>query len=48
MKLKRIIAYIFDIVFVTFLASLISQIEIINPYYDKYLEEYDSYIEVWI
>lgn len=47
MKLKRIMAYIFDIVFVTFLASLISQIEIINPYYDKYLEEYDSYIEMF-
>lgn len=46
MKLKRFIAYIIDIFIVSFIATGLSSIEVINPYYDKYLDSYEEYQEV--
>jgi uncharacterized RDD family membrane protein YckC len=43
MKLKRLLAYIIDILIVGFVASAISSIEVINPYYDNYIEAYEKY-----
>mgnify|MGYP001089200352 FL=1 len=43
MKLKRLLAYIIDILIVGFIASAISSIEVINPYYDNYIEAYEKY-----
>lgn len=43
MKLKRLLAYIIDILIVGFVASAISSIEVINPYYDNYIETYEKY-----
>ena len=45
-SLKRIIAYILDILLVTLVATLISQIRVINPYLDKYMETYNEYNEL--
>lgn len=47
MKIKRLVAYLIDILIVGFIASSLSSISIINPYYDKYLEVYDDYQEVF-
>ena len=41
--LKRILAYIIDIFLVSHVASLISTIEVINPYYAKYEETFNEY-----
>lgn len=43
MKLKRLLAYIIDILIVGFVASAISSIEVINPYCDNYIEAYEKY-----
>ena len=43
--LKRVSAYMLDILIVFVLFSLISNIKFINPYYDKYLESYENYTE---
>ena len=43
MKLKRLLAYVIDILIVGFIASAISSIEVINPYYDNYIEAYEKY-----
>ncbi len=43
---KRILAYLFDIILVYFLVSLIIGIRAINPTYDKYLEESEKYNEL--
>lgn len=43
MKLKRLLAYIIDILIVGFIASAISSIEVINPYYDNYIGAYEKY-----
>lgn len=43
---KRISAYLIDILFVFLFISLISEIKIINPTYDKYMEAYSDYNEV--
>ncbi len=45
-SLKRIIAYILDILLVTLVATLISQVKFINPNLDKYMETYDEYREL--
>ena len=45
-SLKRIIAYILDIILVTLVATLISQVKTINPHLDKYMETYDEYREL--
>ena len=42
-SLKRIIGYILDIILVTLVATLISQIKVINPYMEKYQEAYEKY-----
>ena len=43
---KRIIAYLLDILLVFFVASLVTSIRFINPYYDKYTETYEKYSDV--
>lgn len=43
MKLKRLLAYVIDILLVGFIASAISSIEVINPFYDNYIEAYEKY-----
>ena len=43
MKLKRLLAYVIDILLVGFIASAISSIEVINPYCDNYIEAYEKY-----
>lgn len=43
---KRISAYLIDILFVFIVIGLISEIKIINPNYDKYIETYENYSEI--
>ena len=43
---KRITAFLLDILLVFFLASLITSIHFINPYYKKYEESFKEYSEV--
>ena len=45
MKLKRLLAYIIDILLVGFVASAIANIDILNPYLDKYIESYEDFSE---
>ncbi len=42
---KRLCAYIVDYVIVALIASLFARVPILNPNYDKYMEEYNKYIE---
>lgn len=46
MKIKRLLAYILDYMFIMFFLGLVSQIRIINPYYDRYLDSFEKYEEV--
>ena len=46
LSLKRIIGYLLDIVLVTLVATVISNIKIINPYHEKYMEVYEKYEEI--
>lgn len=41
--LKRICAYIIDLFLVSFIVSLISTVEFINPYYDQYRKSFEKY-----
>ena len=43
MKLKRLLAYIIDILLVGFVASALANIDILNPYLDNYLESYENF-----
>ena len=43
---KRIIAFLLDILLVFFLASLVTSIHFINPYYKKYEKSFEEYSEV--
>lgn len=45
-KLKRIGAYLIDYAFVILLASLIGQLEFLNPYYNEYQESYEKYVSL--
>ena len=45
MKLKRFVAYLIDILLVGFIASSIASIDVLNPYYDDYLDAYDKFNE---
>ena len=45
MKLKRFVAYLIDILFVGFIASAIASIDVLNPYYDDYLDAYENFNE---
>lgn len=46
MKYKRIGAYLIDYFFISILVIMFSQIKVINPFYDKYLDNYEKYQEV--
>ena len=43
---KRIMAFLLDILLVFFLASLVTSIHFINPYYKKYEKSFEEYSEV--
>lgn len=43
MKLKRLLAYIIDILIVGFVASALANIDILNPYLYNYIEAYEKY-----
>ncbi len=43
MKLKRFVAYLVDILLVGFIASALASIDVLNPYYDDYLDAYDKF-----
>jgi uncharacterized RDD family membrane protein YckC len=45
-SLKRILAYLIDIIIVAFIATKISNLNIVNPYLEKYKETYNKYIEI--
>ncbi len=40
---KRIFAYILDVIFISFILSLVMQISFINPNYDNYFEIYEEH-----
>ena len=42
--LKRVIAYIVDFIIVLFIASLFSNIDVVNPYVDEYNDMAEKYI----
>lgn len=42
---RRVVAYLFDFMFMTFLVGLFSELTIINPFYDEYIEVSENYIE---
>lgn len=44
--MKRFLAYVIDIFLVTFIAFIIIQIPVINPYLDRYEKKYNEYIEI--
>lgn len=46
MKKRRLKAYIFDYLFIMILIVMVGQLKILNPYYDKYVEEYDNYVNI--
>ena len=45
MKLKRFVAYLVDIMIVGLVATALSSINALNPYYDDYIEASDSFNE---
>lgn len=46
MKFKRFSAYLIDIMIVGFVATCLSSIVVLNPYYDNYLEKYEEMEEI--
>ena len=42
---KRVFAYVIDYIIVALIASLFAGVHILNPNYDNYVEEYNSYVE---
>ena len=44
--LKRVIAYLIDVLIVSLITSLLTSISFLNPYYDKYQETYNAYTEI--
>lgn len=45
-KIKRLAAYFFDIMIISIVASLISNISFINPKIKEYQKDYNNYVEV--
>jgi len=45
MKIKRLFAYLIDIMIVGFVASALANIDVINPYINEYLESYEKFSE---
>lgn len=46
-KFRRISAYLIDYLFIFLLTTMISQIRVLNPTYNKYLDAYDGYVEIY-
>ena len=44
---KRISAFLIDIFFIFIVINLVTQIKFINPTYDKYIENYNNYSELF-
>lgn len=45
MKIKRLFAYLIDIMLVGFVASALANIDVINPYINEYMESYEKFSE---
>ena len=45
MKIKRLFAYLIDIMIVGFVASALANIDVINPYINEYMESYEKFSE---
>ena len=45
LNFKRIIAYLFDVLIITFISSALTYVSFINPKYDKYIKYTDQYNE---
>ena len=45
MKIKRLFAYLIDIIIVGFVASALANIDVINPYINEYMESYEKFSE---
>ena len=46
-KFRRISAFLIDYLFIFLLTTMISQIRVLNPTYNKYLDAYDRYVEIY-
>lgn len=46
MKFKRLAAYLIDIMIVNFVATCLSSIVVLNPYYDNYLEKSEEMTDI--
>lgn len=46
-RFKRFCAYLVDILIVSFLIMLVSQIKVLNPFQDQYKEAYEEYVEYY-
>lgn len=46
-KIKRICAYVIDLFIVLILVTLLSQINVLNPYKKKYDKAYEKYTEFY-
>ena len=46
-KIKRMCAYVIDIFIVLILVTLLSQINVLNPYKNKYDKAYEKYTEFY-
>lgn len=46
-KFRRFSAYLIDYLFIFLLITMISQIRIINPTYDEYVDAYERYVEIY-
>lgn len=46
MKIKRLFAYLIDIMLVGFVASALANIDVINPYINEYMESYEKFSEI--
>ena len=42
---KRVLAFVIDYIIVALIASLFAKVSILNPNYDKYMEEYNKYVD---
>jgi uncharacterized RDD family membrane protein YckC len=46
MNTRRFLAYFIDIVVLSIIVALLSRVSFLNPYYDKYNDRYDEYLEL--
>ena len=44
--LKRVGAYLIDIIIVSIIAAVLSNINTLNPQLDSYIDVYDNYVDI--